>query len=109
MVSRKQYLIPKAHAIFIESTANGVSGIFYDLYGANWKAKTAICQCLFLGFTTPTTGSSAENFERTPEEEELVATYKLDDEQLMFRGRKIAQNGIDLFKRNTQLSQMKPS
>ena len=39
-----------------------------------------------------------ENFERTPEEIELAEKYDLDDEQLMFRRRKIAQNGIDLFR-----------
>ena len=39
-----------------------------------------------------------KNFDRTPDEEELAEKYSLDDEQLMFRRRKIAQNGIDLFK-----------
>ena len=38
------------------------------------------------------------NFERTPDEEELAEKYNLDDEQLMFRRRKIAQNGLDLFR-----------
>ena len=49
------------------------------------------------------------NFERTPDEEELAEKYSLDDEQLMFRRRKIATNGIDLFGRNTQLNPKKPS
>ncbi len=39
-----------------------------------------------------------DNFERTPEEIELAEKYDLDDRQLMFRRRKIAQNGIDLFR-----------
>ena len=39
----------------------------------------------------------SKTFERTPDEEELADKYNLDDEQLMFRRRKIAQNGIDLF------------
>ena len=37
------------------------------------------------------------NFERTPDEEELAEKYS-PDEQLMFRRRKIATNGIDLFR-----------
>ena len=39
----------------------------------------------------------SKTFERTPDEEDLAEKYNLDDEQLMFRRRKIAQNGIDLF------------
>ena len=31
-----------------------------------------------------------KNFERTPDEEEIREKYSLDDEQLMFRRRKIA-------------------
>jgi hypothetical protein len=40
----------------------------------------------------------SDKFELTPEEEELVSRYGLDFEQLSFRRKKIAQNGIDLFK-----------
>jgi hypothetical protein len=36
--------------------------------------------------------------EHTPEEEELIAKYGLDDEQLMFRRKNIANSGIDGFK-----------
>jgi hypothetical protein len=39
-----------------------------------------------------------DKFERTPDEDDLVEKYDLDDEQLMFRRRKIAQNGLDLFR-----------
>ena len=58
-----------------------------------------ICQSSSLGSSTLLTEKTVPaNFERTPEEEELVVKeYGLDDEQLMFRRRKIAQNGIDLF------------
>ena len=37
------------------------------------------------------------NFEPTPDEEDLIKKYGLDNEQLMFRRRKVAQNGIDLW------------
>ena len=47
-------------------------------------------------------GESAEPvpaaFEKTPLEEDLVERHQLDDEQLMFRRRKIAEKGIELFK-----------
>ena len=86
-------------AIFIESTANGVSGIFYDLWRGAVEGKNGYVPVFIPWFTDPDYREAVpDNFERTPEEEELVATYKLDDEQLMFRRRKIAQNGIDLFK-----------
>ena len=50
-------------------------------------------------FTDPTYIEDVpENFERTPDEEDLAEEYNLTDEQLMFRRRKIAQNGIDLFR-----------
>ena len=50
-------------------------------------------------FTDPTYREKvSENFERTPDEEDLAGLYSLDDEQLMFRRRKVAQNGLDLFK-----------
>ena len=38
-----------------------------------------------------------EGFERTPDEQDLAEKYGLDDGQLMFRRRKIAQNGPDLW------------
>ena len=40
-------------------------------------------------------GERTNSFERTPEE--LAAEHNLDDEQLMWRRRKIAQNGKELF------------
>ena len=84
-------------AIFVESTANGVSGIFYDLWkgavdGTNGYVPVFIPWYIDPEYREPV----AENFERTPEEEDLCEKYNLDNEQLMFRRRKIAQNGIDL-------------
>ena len=38
-----------------------------------------------------------KNFKRTPEEREMVKKYKLTNGQLMFRRRKVAQNGLDLW------------
>lgn len=89
----------KGTAIFVESTANGVSGIFYDLWKGAVDGSNGYVPVFIPWFADPTYREPVtKNFERTPEEEDLVAKYSLDDEQLMFRRRKIAQNGIDLFR-----------
>ena len=62
------------------------------------KGPTDLSPCLYRGSLNQITESVPSGFERTPEEDELVSQYGLDDEQLMFRRRKIAQNGIDRFK-----------
>lgn len=86
-------------AVFIESTANGVSGIFYDLWRGAVEGKNGFVPVFIPWFADPTYRERLRgDFERTPEEETLALKYNLDDEQLMFRRRKIAQNGIDLFK-----------
>ena len=89
----------KGTSIFIESTANGIGNTFHKLWEGAVEGKNGYVPVFIPWFTDPTYREPVpENFEQTPEEEELVKTYSLDDEQLMFRRRKIAQNGIDLFK-----------
>ena len=86
-------------AVFIESTANGVTGTFYDLWRGAVEGKNGFVPVFIPWFADPTYREEVPTkFERTPEEEELVEKHGLDDGQLMFRRRKIAQNGIDLFK-----------
>lgn len=86
-------------AIFVESTANGATGIFADLWRGAVDGSNGFVPVFIPWFTDPEYREIVpENFERTPDENELAATYDLDDEQLMFRRRKIAQNGIDLFR-----------
>ena len=89
----------KGTAIFVESTANGVSGIFYDLWKGAVEGTNGYVPVFIPWYIDPEYREPVpENFERTPEEEELCEKYGLDDEQLMFRRRKVAQNGIDLFR-----------
>jgi hypothetical protein len=89
----------KGTAIFIESTANGVSGVFYDLWQGAINGENGYVPVFIPWFTDPDYREPVpDKFQRTPEEEELGERYQLDDEQLMFRRRKIAQNGIDLFR-----------
>ena len=88
----------KGTAIFVESTANGVTGIYYDLWKGAVEGTNGFVPVFIPWFTDPDYREPVSaRFERTPDEEDLADKYNLDDEQLMFRRRKIAQNGIDLF------------
>lgn len=89
----------KGTAIFVESTANGVNGIFYDLWRGAVDGSNGYVPVFIPWFTDPDYREPVtNNFERTPEEDELAEKYQLDDEQLCFRRKKVAQNGIDLFR-----------
>lgn len=86
-------------AIFVESTANGATGIFADLWRGAVDGSNGYVPVFIPWFTDIEYRETVpNNFERTPDEEDLVDLYDLDDGQLMFRRRKIAQNGIDLFR-----------
>lgn len=86
-------------AVFIESTANGVTGIYYDLWKGAVEGTNGYVAVFIPWYVDPTYIEEVpSNFEQTPEEQELADKYDLSDAQLMFRRRKIAQNGIDLFK-----------
>jgi hypothetical protein len=86
-------------AIFIESTANGVSGQFYDMWQAAMKGENGYIPVFLPWFIQAEYREPVpEGFIRTPDEDDLVAKFGLDDEQLMFRRRKISESGIDLFK-----------
>lgn len=89
----------KGTAIFIESTANGVSGEFYDLWQGAVRGENGFIPVFLPWFIQDEYREPVpEGFVRTPDEQDLVDKFGLDDEQLMFRRRKVAQNGIDLFK-----------
>lgn len=88
----------KGTAIFIESTANGVSGIFYDLWRGAVSGENGYVPVFIPWFADPEYREEVpKGFKRTPEERELAKKFKLDNAQLMFRRRKVAQNGLDLF------------
>ena len=89
----------KNTAIFVESTANGVTGVFYDLWKGAVDGSNGYVPVFIPWYINPEYREAVpKKFQRTPEEEELAEKYSLDDGQLMFRRRKIAQNGIDLFR-----------
>lgn len=85
--------------VFIESTANGLAGLFYQQYQAAKKGESDF-EAFFApwfedeGYRMP----APAGFTHTPEEEKLIEAYGLDDAQLSFRRIKIAEKGADLFK-----------
>ncbi len=90
--------------VYIESTANGVSGIFYEMWQGAVRGDNGFAAVFLPWFIDPTYRAAvSEPLERTPDEERLVAlaerewSVNIDDEQLMFRRRKIAQHGLELF------------
>ncbi|MBB4039103.1 hypothetical protein GGR34_000738 [Microvirga flocculans] len=84
--------------VYVESTANGMTGVFYELWQGAVRGENG-----FIPFFSPWFDSDEyrepvpEGFERTYEEEELAELYGLDDEQLMFRRIKIAQTSREQF------------
>jgi len=89
----------KGTAIFVESTANGVSGEFYNLWQGAVAGTNGFIPVFLPWFIQDEYREPVpEGFIRTPDEQDLVDRHGLDDEQLMFRRRKVAQNGLDLFK-----------
>jgi hypothetical protein len=90
----------KGTAAFLESTANGMTGVFYAQYKA---AREGISGYeLFFSAWFESEEYRDETFPKDmallPEEDRLVADYGLDLAQLWWRRRKIATNGADLFK-----------
>lgn len=86
-------------SIFIESTANGVSGLFYDLWKGAVAGENGYIPVFIPWFRDPDYRDAApETFTPTPDEETLVGLYDLDTDQLQWRRRKIAENGLDLFR-----------
>lgn len=85
-------------AVFIESTANGVSGVYYDMWKGAEEGTNGYIPVFLPWFIDATYREPVpKGFKRTPDEDDLVAKYKLDDGQLMFRRRKVAASGLELF------------
>lgn len=89
-------------AIFVESTANGISGKFAELWegavsGTNGFIPVFLPWYIQAEYRRPL---PLEGLTRTPEETALCEAYSLDDEQLAFRREKIAATSRDHFKQD---------
>jgi len=84
--------------VYVESTANGMNGVFYDLWRGAVEGRNGFIPFFSPWFDSPEYVMPVpENFEPTYEEMDLKAQYGLSDGQLMFRRVKIAQNGREMF------------
>lgn len=86
-------------AVFIESTANGVTGPFYDMWQKASRGENDYVPVFIPWFSdSDYRKEPPSGFQRTPEEEEAAKKHGLDDAQLYWRRLKINTNGMDLFK-----------
>ncbi len=92
-------LVPDTE-VYVESTANGVTGLFYQQWQAAVSGESGFIPVFIPWFMTPDYALPIvpDDFERSPEECDLALRYGLTDNQLLWRRRKIAQNGLDLFR-----------
>ena len=84
--------------IILESTANGASGSFYEMWkkaeqGLNDYVSVFLPWYMTLEYTM----EASNNFVRTKEEESLVELYNLNNDQLYWRRMKIGESGVTKF------------
>jgi hypothetical protein len=89
--------------VFEESTANS-----FNQFHTHWEAAVkgeSLFEPIFLSWLLAAeyTAAVPEDFERTPDEQELVDRYDMTDGQLMFRRLKIAEKGLALFQQEFPL------
>jgi hypothetical protein len=85
--------------IFVESTACGVSGVFYNLWKGAEAGENGFIAVFIPWFVQPEYRDVVPaGFTHTPDEEDLIKRFGLDDAQLAWRRKKIAGTGIDLFR-----------
>lgn len=86
--------------IYIESTANGVTGPFYEMWKGAVEGTNGYTPVFIPWYLSPEYRAldTPADFQPTPEEETLRDKYNLDNDQLYWRRKKVHQNGLDLFK-----------
>jgi hypothetical protein len=85
-------------SVYVESTANGMSGVFYDLWTGAVKGENGFLPFFSPWFDSPEYRIEAPaDFEPTYEELDLIEQYGLDHDQLMFRRVNVAQTGREAF------------
>lgn len=85
-------------AIFVESTANGVSGKFYDLWEGAVNGTNGYVPVFIPWFESDEYRSPVPpGFLKTYDEQQLAKRFNLDDEQLMFRRLRIGETSKEQF------------
>ena len=90
-------------AVFVESTAQGMTGKFRELWVGAANGSNGYVPFFSAWFESDEYRETAPaDFVRTPEEDALLVQHHADgltsNDQLYWRRRKIAQNGLGLFK-----------
>jgi hypothetical protein len=86
-------------AKFIESTANGMTGLFRVTWVKAVSGENEYEPFFSAWFESDEYRKPApEGFTRTPDEEKLVAQFNLDNDQLYWRRLKIGENGLEMFR-----------
>jgi hypothetical protein len=89
----------KGTAVFLESTANGMTGKFREMWVNACKGVNGYEPFFSAWFESPEYRKDApEGFTRTPDEQALAEKHGLDDAQLYWRRIKIGENGLEAFK-----------
>lgn len=89
----------KGSMCFVESTANGVSGVFYELWQGAVEGRNDFCPVFIPwfwddGYQMPV----PKGFQITPDERDLMKRYKLTLPQIVWRRNEVGVNGLDKFK-----------
>jgi hypothetical protein len=85
-------------AVFIESTANGMTGKFREQWVGATNGSTGYEPFFSAWFESAEYATEApDDFEPTPDEQDLIKLYGLSHGQLQWRRRKIATSGVELF------------
>jgi hypothetical protein len=85
-------------AAFVESTANGLNGVYHDLWEGAVSGENEFEPFFAAWFETPEYREEPPaEFRLTPDEEDLKALYDLDNAQLYWRRRKIGNTSRELF------------
>lgn len=85
-------------SVFIESTAQGMSGLFYDMWRGAMDGSNGFTPFFSPWFDSAEYTVECPDFELTLEEEDLVELYGLNMGQLAFRRQRIAATSTDMFK-----------
>ena len=93
--------VPEADGteVYIESTANGVSGIFYEQWNEAVAGTSGFLPIFIPWFWQDEYRTEPpKDFQRTPDEDDLAGIYGLDDAQLFWRRQRISRTSLDLFR-----------